>query len=65
MGLGAGLERHIYKLPEATKGPLGFSMRTHVKQPVNREELSWRKRTGQEGLSSLVFLKNVLHARKL
>lgn len=39
------------------KEPLGFSMRTHVKQPVNREELSWRKHTGQEGLSSLVFKK--------
>lgn len=39
------------------KGPLGVSMRTRVKQPVNRKEPSWGKCTGQERLSSSVFKK--------
>ena len=33
------------------KGPLGISMRTRVRQPINRKKQSWGKCTGQEGLS--------------
>lgn len=56
MGLGAGLERHI-SFP-GHKGPLGFSMRTHVKEPVNREELVLAEtHTGQEGFVFISILK--------
>lgn len=51
MGPGVVREHSIGKPAQAEKGPLGFSVRTSVKHPVNRGKQSWGKCTGKEGLS--------------
>lgn len=50
-GAGCCRELHVQKPPWTTKRPLGISMRTRVKQPINREKESWGRCTGKEGLS--------------